>query len=245
MWAAYILGVLFLLTMCAPPAGAAEVFGRDQSTTDAGAEQCMALSGLTGSWYFRATAWDAEGNQSVLSNEVLKTDPTQVCWANPTENVDGSSLTDLTKVTIYYSSEPIVGGSTDQQVPLPDTPIALVGTALPEERSVTLSLAYVPAGDLRLSLTVNDADVGNEGFLRAGPWEAQLFQGQTGPDAQDHVVEYVLPRSVVDNCEVVLTFEHTATAGYTIQSGQISYVPEASCEMTPPTLVEQPVLRIR
>ena len=217
---------------------AAEILSVDKPTTEPGANVCQELP-LTGDYYVRATAWDADGNQSALSNEVLKTFPgaNPVCWKNPTENIDGTPLTDLTKVTVYYSTESITGGQTDEQVPLP-TPIQMTSTTLPEQRTVTLDLAYLPAGDLTLNMTVNDADVANEGFLRADAWEAELFRGQVGPDAADHPVTYTIPASAIQDCQLELTFGHTSTAGYVVRSGILSYIPAESCEIAPPVIPE-------
>jgi hypothetical protein len=227
--------LIWLALLLSPGANAAEVLGLNVPTTDPGAEVCQELP-ITGTYYIRATAWDAEGNQSALSNEVLKTfpDANPVCWQNPAENVDATPLTDLTQVTLYYSTEPITGGSTDQQAPLP-TPIDLVGT-VPEEQTVTIPIPYVPLGDLTLTMTVNDADIAGEGFIRSGSWEVSLFDGQLGPDAADHNVEYSIPGSAIQDCELQLTFGHVTTAGYRVLSGQVNYEAAASCEIPPPIL---------
>lgn len=225
------------LALLMPLAHGAEVLGVDFLTTEAGAEICQPLA-LTGDYYFRASAWDSEANQSSLSNEVQKTDPTEVCWQNPSQNQDGTALTDLTKVTVYYSLEPIVGGATDQQVPLP-TPINLTGTVLPEQQTITLPIPYVPNGDLTLTMTVNDADIADEGFLQAGSWQTALFEGQLGADNADHIVEYTIPADLaaaIQDCELELTFGHTRTAGYRIVSGSVSYLAESSCEIPPPVI---------
>lgn len=96
-------------------------------TTAPGERVCVTLP-LTGLYYLRATAWDAEGNQSALSNQVTKTFPggNPVCWENPTANIDGTPLADLAQVTLYYDTVPITGGGTP-----PPPPTVVVGATCP------------------------------------------------------------------------------------------------------------------
>jgi hypothetical protein len=104
---------------------------------------------------------------------------------------------------------------------------------------------YLPAGDLTLTLTVNDADIDNEGRLTIGAWSQQLFLGQTGADQADHQVSYTVPANVIgDDCTISLTFEHLATAGYTVTEGSFEFAPTESCSIAPPTIVDPPVIFI-
>jgi hypothetical protein len=119
----YIMFVFMVLIFFGDEAEAAEVFVRNIPATQPGEQQCTPVSGA-GVWYYRMTAVDAEANESGLSNEVIKTDATEVCWMNPTENVDGTALTDLVSLNLYQSSGTItdVGGSGPPPV-ITDAPI--------------------------------------------------------------------------------------------------------------------------
>ena len=84
---------------------------RSVDTTVPGATVCEPLTEV-GQYWVRATATDTDVNQSGLSTEIVKTLPGDVCWENPSQNIDNSPLTDLAFVTLLYSTSPIVAGGT-------------------------------------------------------------------------------------------------------------------------------------
>ena len=89
----------------------------------------------------------------------------ELCWVNPTENVDGSTLTDLAEVTIYWE------GQATGQVTYPRTD---------EGAQHCTDLTNLQPGLYQLTMTATDAD-GNESArsnmvektqeaLPAAPW---------------------------------------------------------------------------
>lgn len=125
-----------LVILCLLPALAnAGIAGsRTTATSDPGAQVCAPFA--DSSRFVRAVAVDTDGNSSALSNEVFKDVWSQVCWQNPTQNVDGTPLTDLASVTFFYSSSNI----TEDDFTDPD-PVGIltdVSGVDSEKQSVTL-----------------------------------------------------------------------------------------------------------
>ena len=139
-------------------------------TTAPGERVCVTLP-LTGLYYLRATAWDAEGNQSALSNQVTKTFPggNPVCWENPTANIDGTPLADLAQVTLYYDTVPITGGGTP-----PPPPTVVVGATCPTCAVLQTTLHIGLAGQA-IQLTWQGVATAGEEFRRAIA-EREFFQ---------------------------------------------------------------------
>lgn len=76
-------------------------------TVNEGRGLCVDVAAAPAQYYIRMTASDSEGNESQLSGQVKEDLPGEVCWQNPDQNVDLSSLTDLVRVTVYYDVSPI------------------------------------------------------------------------------------------------------------------------------------------
>lgn len=119
----------------------------------------------------------------------------------------------------YIAATALAEGQKDITAGLP---LALTGTALPEQKKISWQFSETATDPVTLKMTVNDADLANEGRLTIGSWSAELFRGQVGPDAADHEVTYEIPRSVlVFDAPMDLVFDHTSTAGFTVKA--ISY----------------------
>ena len=226
----------FLLLITSAAHGQESVQSKQIQTTESGAELCDPWE-ITGTYYFRMTATDADSNESALSNQVQKTDPTELCWVNPTRNVDDTTLADLAYVTLYWSTQPIIGEDGTVVEAIPNLPITLTGTA-PESASRTLTLTVLPQADMTLTLEVLDADIAGEGRLTIGTWQQLLFDGQLGADNATHTVTYTIPP--VTDCEVTLQFEHLTTAGYTVTAGSFEYLAGESCTVEPPVITDLP-----
>lgn len=100
------------------------------------------------------------------------------------------------------------------------SPVPVTLSAGSPEHVLNLDAADM-ASDLTLSLVINDADVAGEGRLTMGNWSTLLFDGQLGPDAQDHTVTYTIPKE--DAADGRLTFQHLSTNGYVVVSGTGEY----------------------
>lgn len=97
-WSALISAALLLTFQ--PSQGQAATL--EQPTTEPGATVCATVSPLAGRYSVDATATDTDGNESARSNQIEKQLPGEICWRNPTENIDGTALDDLELVTLYY-----------------------------------------------------------------------------------------------------------------------------------------------
>ena len=113
-------------------------------TGDRNTSGTVSTGPLTAGTTFSLTCTGAGGSALEMIS-IAVVGPVQLSWAPPTENVDGSPLTDLSAYRIYYGD---ASRSYDQ--------VVVVGN--PAATSYTLSLA---SGDYYVAMTAVDAD-GNE-----------------------------------------------------------------------------------
>lgn len=96
----------------------------EHATTVPGDNVCVVLSLVDGDWYFRATALDADGNESALSNEVVKTvevPPAQAVIALEPACAECSKVTAMLIVTetgdvVTLRWEPVTAESIEVEV---------------------------------------------------------------------------------------------------------------------------------
>jgi len=82
----------------------------DVPVTDEGASFCVTVTpDVPGLYYFRATATNSEAETSAFSPDptLRKQLPGDICWQNPSQNVNETTLVDLVSIRVYYDTEPI------------------------------------------------------------------------------------------------------------------------------------------
>lgn len=118
-------------------------------------------------------------------------------------------------------------------------PVSLRGTTLPEEKTVTENIIVNPQSfqNAILTMSVYDADIANEGLLYInGNGPVQLFgaQGTSANDNLNKSITFTTNASWWRQGNNSLRFVHTSTAGYIINSGNVSFTGSISSSM--PTL---------
>lgn len=144
-------------------------------TTDEGASQCVAITPETpGDYYVRMKAHNAAGDESLYtpSTTLVKAFPAQLCWTNPTHNIDGSPLSDLTHVSIYYDAVPVLSPA------VPNAPVAAISISSTCQPGDCQS-ATVVRGETSQALNVT-------WDTQDGPFSVRVFEwpGGTVPIAQ-------------------------------------------------------------
>lgn len=133
---------------------AAAITGTNYPTTDPGAELCAPFAGPDNS-FVRMTATNEASEQSSLSNTATIDNGQDLCWRNPTDNVDGSVLDDLAFVTYYYASTPF--DEDDFGNPPPDTPSLDSVTAVQDGTAVVATNLLIGVTGEPVDITWDDA----------------------------------------------------------------------------------------
>lgn len=184
----------------------------EQPTTDPGATVCATVEPLSGRYAVEATATDVDGNESARSNRVERQLPGEVCWRNPTENIDGTALDDLERVTLYYElldADPgdpaVIALSVDCSAPVVCVPVSVVGSVTGRPINLTWP-ATTPPYEVTVSEWPDDDPVAlgtmqGESFLwtptRAGAYSltVQDSSGVSTPLEHVFVIKLAAPTS--------------------------------------------------
>lgn len=114
-------------------------------------------------------------------------------------------------------------------------PLLLWGTVLPEEGTVTIPLASIPAGATKavLKATINDPDNPEGELYVNGNKIADLFN-PAYPDASTQDITWEFSPSFVKVGDNIVKFRHTATGGYEVRALDLSIVAPVTPPPSPP-----------
>jgi hypothetical protein len=124
-------------------------------------------------------------------------------------------------------------------------PLDFHNSGFPQSGQLTVSLPYLPLGNVTLTMQVFDADQTNEGDITVGSWTEPLFGSQRGGDQVTGEIVYVIPESEFSECDITVDFTHTSTGGYRIEDAVMTFEKGSGCQTIPPPVVrEMPIMRI-